>query len=242
MPDGSPSVAVMDFSEPFPLDPLPPGWYHRKFLTRSPMTFSFATVQGVHALRLETDDSASMLFRRVDVEIDVPPVDVQAGDQFLLCSDGLSGVLSDPEIAAVLQREPPEKAVRMLVDFANARGGPDNVTVMATAVPFCTAAAPHVPAGAARREWALERALAGRRKVRRIAAAATIIASLLAVALLLLVVTSLEAPVEDPRVQTPVGGDVGAATPDVATPPLIQDGPHDRSEPQPETPPPRSEE
>jgi len=31
VPDGSPSVVVMDFTEPLPLDPLPDGWYHRRF-------------------------------------------------------------------------------------------------------------------------------------------------------------------------------------------------------------------
>ena len=37
-PDGGPVVTVMDFGQSFPLDPLPSGWRHRKFWTRSPMT------------------------------------------------------------------------------------------------------------------------------------------------------------------------------------------------------------
>jgi Protein of unknown function (DUF3047) len=41
-PDGGPVVTVMDFGQSFPLDPLPSGWQHRKFWTRSPMTMSFA--------------------------------------------------------------------------------------------------------------------------------------------------------------------------------------------------------
>ena len=36
-PDGGPIVTVMDFGRSFPLDPLPSGWRHRKFWTRSPM-------------------------------------------------------------------------------------------------------------------------------------------------------------------------------------------------------------
>jgi hypothetical protein len=36
-PDGGPIVTVMDFGQSFPLDPLPSGWRHRKFWTRSPM-------------------------------------------------------------------------------------------------------------------------------------------------------------------------------------------------------------
>ena len=37
-PDGGPVVTVMDFGQSFPLDPLPSGWRHRKFWTRSPMS------------------------------------------------------------------------------------------------------------------------------------------------------------------------------------------------------------
>lgn len=66
---GEPEVTVMDFSAPFPLDPPPPGWYHRKFWTRSPMRMQFAAKDGVAALRFETRSSASMLFRHVDLDI-----------------------------------------------------------------------------------------------------------------------------------------------------------------------------
>lgn len=69
------------------------------------------------------------------VEVDVAPVETRPGDQFLLCSDGLSGVLTDSEIGSVLLREHPEKAVEILVDLANERGGPDNITVMVAAMP-----------------------------------------------------------------------------------------------------------
>ena len=65
-PDGGPVVTVMDFGRPFPLDPLPSGWLHRKFWTRSPMTMSFAVKDGVASMRFETHDSASMLFRHAD--------------------------------------------------------------------------------------------------------------------------------------------------------------------------------
>lgn len=71
---GEPELTVMDFSQPMPLDPLPDGWWHRHFLTRSPMALSFAWKEGRHALRLETDDSASMLFRYVDVELERYPL------------------------------------------------------------------------------------------------------------------------------------------------------------------------
>jgi hypothetical protein len=59
-PDGGPIVTVMDFGRSFPLDPLPSGWRHRKFWTRSPMSMAFAVKDGVPSMRFETHDSASM--------------------------------------------------------------------------------------------------------------------------------------------------------------------------------------
>jgi hypothetical protein len=73
-PDGGPVVTVMDFGRSFPLDPLPSGWRHRKFWTRSPMTMSFAVKDGVPSVRFETHDSASMLFRAVDIELAAYPM------------------------------------------------------------------------------------------------------------------------------------------------------------------------
>jgi PPM family protein phosphatase len=59
---------------------------------------------------------------------------VQAGDTFLLCSDGLCGQLSDEEIGLVLGCLPPAEAAQALVDLANLRGGPDNITVVVVRV------------------------------------------------------------------------------------------------------------
>jgi serine/threonine protein phosphatase PrpC len=65
--------------------------------------------------------------RGVDVETRVERV--QDGDLFMLCSDGLSGPVPEPEIAAVLAKAGDlELAVRALIDRANEHGGPDNVT------------------------------------------------------------------------------------------------------------------
>jgi serine/threonine protein phosphatase PrpC len=65
------------------------------------------------------------------VEVDIEgPHPVQPGDLYLLCSDGLSGQLSDHEIGAVASVLPPAEACRFLVDLANLRGGPDNITVL----------------------------------------------------------------------------------------------------------------
>jgi protein phosphatase len=58
------------------------------------------------------------------------PIRMKVGDTFLLCSDGLTGRLEDDEIAAVLTYLPLEAAGHMLIDLANLRGGPDNITVV----------------------------------------------------------------------------------------------------------------
>lgn len=58
------------------------------------------------------------------------PFPVWAGDSFLLCSDGLTGLVKDAEIGAIVKHLPPTEACRLLVNLANQRGGPDNITVI----------------------------------------------------------------------------------------------------------------
>ena len=56
---------------------------------------------------------------------------VRAGDVFLLASDGLTGMLEDDVLAAILQSDgTPDKWVDRLVSEANRRGGLDNITVI----------------------------------------------------------------------------------------------------------------
>jgi PPM family protein phosphatase len=63
------------------------------------------------------------------VQVDVARVEPQDGDLFLLCSDGLSGMVSDAQIQATLQRTADlEKACAQLIEQANAAGGTDNIT------------------------------------------------------------------------------------------------------------------
>jgi len=65
-----------------------------------------------------------------EVKVDLEgPFPLEAGDTFLLCSDGLSGQVQDAEIGALLQCLSPAEAAQVLIDLANLRGGPDNVTV-----------------------------------------------------------------------------------------------------------------
>ena len=56
--------------------------------------------------------------------------DVKSDDRYLLCSDGLTGVLSDKEIKSILKGKARGAAVDALVDAAYVQGAPDNVTVV----------------------------------------------------------------------------------------------------------------
>ena len=58
------------------------------------------------------------------------PFPLEVGDTFLICSDGLSGQIEDREIGSLLSYLPPEEAATVLVDLANLRGGPDNITLV----------------------------------------------------------------------------------------------------------------
>lgn len=58
------------------------------------------------------------------------PYDVMEGDRFLLCSDGLTGPVTDKELWSVLAHLPPRDACQFLVDLANLRGGMDNITAV----------------------------------------------------------------------------------------------------------------
>ena len=76
----------------------------------------------------------SIILRALDgftpVEPDLSVRESRIGDRYLLCSDGLSGVMSNDEIAALLREGDPTGAVTRLVDLALERGAPDNVTVV----------------------------------------------------------------------------------------------------------------
>ncbi|MEN6368008.1 MAG: PP2C family serine/threonine-protein phosphatase [Thermoguttaceae bacterium] len=65
------------------------------------------------------------------VQVDLEgPYPVEPGDAFLLCSDGLSGQVKDEELGMVVRCLPVAEAAQALVDLANLRGGPDNITVV----------------------------------------------------------------------------------------------------------------
>ncbi|HSJ57414.1 MAG TPA: Stp1/IreP family PP2C-type Ser/Thr phosphatase, partial [Anaerolineae bacterium] len=64
------------------------------------------------------------------VEVDLFEGEIAAGQALLLCSDGLTGRVSDAEIADTVLKHPPPDAAHRLVAMANERGGNDNITVL----------------------------------------------------------------------------------------------------------------
>jgi len=84
----------------------------------------------------ETHPQRSVITRAVgtepDVDVDTFSVDTEPGDLFLLCSDGLTDMVSDEGIQSVLAERHDDLAnvARQLVDAANSSGGEDNITVV----------------------------------------------------------------------------------------------------------------
>lgn len=90
------------------------------------------------------DPQKNVLVRTVgfepDVDVDVYHYKVARNDMFLLCSDGLHGKVSDEDIIFIVNKYIPnpqlatkdhlEKAVKALIDQANANGGQDNISVI----------------------------------------------------------------------------------------------------------------
>jgi protein phosphatase len=68
------------------------------------------------------------------VEVDTMLIDVEPGDRYLLCSDGLHGYLNDGELERVLAEDTIEGAPQRFIELANKRGGKDNVTVVVVSV------------------------------------------------------------------------------------------------------------
>jgi len=83
-----------------------------------------------------------------DARVDLIGLKVQAGDRFLICSDGLSGVLEDAVLQEVLDTLPTDAAAERLVKLANEWGGPDNISVVTVAVN-------HIPKNHSPPPWAL---------------------------------------------------------------------------------------
>ncbi len=66
-----------------------------------------------------------------EVDVDAVSLDLEEGDQLLLCSDGLTGVVPDERIAEELRSgDAPQATLDRLVEAANEAGGPDNITIV----------------------------------------------------------------------------------------------------------------
>ncbi len=105
-------------------------------LTRDHSLVAEQVRQGVlTAAEAEESDMQSVLLRALgaqpEIEVDADEHILFPGDVLLLCSDGLTRVVTEPEIAGVLQAETdPVHGGEELVGLANERGGPDNITVV----------------------------------------------------------------------------------------------------------------
>ena len=67
----------------------------------------------------------------IDVEVDTPRHELQAGDRIILCTDGMTDPIPDADIPAlVADSDSPDAALDALIGEALQRGGPDNVTVV----------------------------------------------------------------------------------------------------------------
>jgi PPM family protein phosphatase len=87
----------------------------------------------------EESEMQSVLLRALgaqpDIEVDAEELVLFSRDVLLLCSDGLTRMVTEPEIAGTLQAETdPAKAAEKLVALANDRGGADNITVVVVRV------------------------------------------------------------------------------------------------------------
>jgi protein phosphatase len=63
-------------------------------------------------------------------EPDLERIEIHVGDRFLLCSDGVTAVLDDGALLEEVSTGEPDDVVRRLIELANERGGPDNITAI----------------------------------------------------------------------------------------------------------------
>ena len=84
-----------------------------------------------------THEKRNQIYRALglpEVEVDIFTEPVQEGDTLILCTDGLSAVIEDEELHAIVAHYEPEESVQQLIARANDAGGPDNVTAIVVRV------------------------------------------------------------------------------------------------------------
>lgn len=118
------------------------------------LTFDHSLVWEMQAAGEVTDETArsgvipkNVITRSLgpnsSVQVDLEgPFPIQVGDRFLLCSDGLSGQISDEEIGSLLRAMPAKQAAQLFVDLSNLRGGPDNITAIVVEIKDSSIASP----------------------------------------------------------------------------------------------------
>ncbi len=91
----------------------------------------------------ERHPAAHVLSRAVGaertLELEALSDEIRSGDIFLLCSDGLTGIVTEAEIVERLASLPSQTAVARLLELALSQGAPDNVTLVAVACEETTA-------------------------------------------------------------------------------------------------------
>lgn len=87
--------------------------------------------------QIRTDPRRNIITRAVgiqmDARLDVAPIDVLQDDLFLICSDGLTDLVDDANLAGLLNRELIERSAEDLVRMALAQGGTDNISIIVIA-------------------------------------------------------------------------------------------------------------
>lgn len=76
----------------------------------------------------------NVIYKTLGVNMDsdlqlLGPIPIFPNDIFLLCTDGLTNLVTDQEILEMIKKAPPQEACENLVQLANQRGGHDNITV-----------------------------------------------------------------------------------------------------------------
>ncbi|MFT3917676.1 MAG: Stp1/IreP family PP2C-type Ser/Thr phosphatase [Anaeromyxobacteraceae bacterium] len=88
---------------------------------------------------ISADEAKKSRFRNIitrsvgfeeEVQVDLLGLDLADGDALVICCDGLSNLVEDPEILDIVEKDGLEDAPGHLVDLANERGGDDNISVV----------------------------------------------------------------------------------------------------------------
>jgi serine/threonine protein phosphatase PrpC len=158
------------------------------------------------------------------VEVDIFRRTMEPGDVLVLCSDGLWEQVEDGEIGQTVRSHPPEEAAQRLIELANGRGGPDNISLIVLRRPAPERASAEIPA-TARVAAPTPRAPAPRRRRLGLAVIGLAVAVLVVVGAVGTLVTSRGGTPSTPRVVPTTG----ATTQPPAGPVGITPGPTERA-------------